>query len=405
MAIGGAVTLAVWATPRFGLHAVAIEKAANPSRDPDVTGSISSHVKTWPADAALASAMALPGGPAATAAPASTAAVSTGAAAAELRVDEANLPDSRPPRHTENPVRLAVALPADGVKESPLLAEPPFAAPIECAASPACIDDYLWSLYERTPKVDTNRETERVKRTVKRKGKLRTILATITKYVLGDFTWKDPAAAEKASMPLKDYVIGGMDPGFKRKLYHGLRAIEDAGFMPGITSAFRDDYRQGIAAGNKAASDSSYHGGSRRGGYGHGLAADIVSVKGATRLERVAASEEMWKWIDAHDHEIGIGRPYRDRDPPHVGAIDGREYVQKRAVSKQREAFHKRAPAVRTQARKHSAAAGVTTAVAAPAVAKPAVARQAVARQAVAKPATPEKPSKVSSLDPAGRRD
>jgi hypothetical protein len=53
-----------------------------------------------------------------------------------------------------------------------------------------------------------------------------------------------------------------------------------------ITSGFRDDYRQELANGNKAAPDSSYHGGSRRGGYGHGLAADLVSVKGDTRAER-----------------------------------------------------------------------------------------------------------------------
>ena len=100
--------------------------------------------------------------------------------------------------------------------------------------------------------------------------------------------------------------------------------------MPGITSAFRDDYRQGIASGNKAASDSSYHGGSRRGGYGHGLAVDLVSVKGETRMERYASSEELWKWIDAHEKELGIGRPYLDRDPPHVGPIDGKEYADKR---------------------------------------------------------------------------
>jgi hypothetical protein len=83
-------------------------------------------------------------------------------------------------------------------------------------------------------------------------------------------------------MSLKDYVIGGMDRDFKRKLYDALHAMEDAGFSPGITSAFRDDYRQGLARGNKAAADSSYHGGSRRGGYGHGVAADLVSVKGET---------------------------------------------------------------------------------------------------------------------------
>jgi hypothetical protein len=121
-----------------------------------------------------------------------------------------------------------------------------------------------------------------------------------------------------------------LDRGFKLKLYHSLRAMDDAGLMPGITSAFRDDYRQSIASGNKAASDSSYHGGSRRGGYGHALAADVVSVKGENRTQRNASSEELWKWIDAHEKELGIGRPYLDRDPPHVAPIDGREYADKR---------------------------------------------------------------------------
>src|SRR5262249_10402052 len=200
----------------------------------------------------------------------------------------------------------------------------------ECSGVETCIDEYLWSLYERTPKVDTYKVTEQIKEKVKKKGKTRTVTKTITKVVVGDFTWKDPNAAEKASMALKDYVIGGMDRGFKSKLYHALRAMDAAGFMPGITSGFRDDYRQSIASGNKAASDSSYHGGSRRGGYGHGLAADIVSVKGETRLERLASSEELWKWIDAHETELGIGRPYLDRDPPHVGPIDGKEFADKR---------------------------------------------------------------------------
>ena len=91
-----------------------------------------------------------------------------------------------------------------------------------------------------------------------------------------------------------------------------------------------DDYRQAIASGNKAASDSSYHGGSRRGGYGHGLAADLISVKGETRLQRFASTIELWKWIDARENELGIGRPYLNRDPPHVGPIDGKEYADKR---------------------------------------------------------------------------
>ena len=172
--------------------------------------------------------------------------------------------------------------------------------------------------------------TEQIKTTVKKKGKTRTVTKTVITYVVADFTWKDPIAAQRAGMSLKDYVIGGMDRGFKLKLYPALRAMDDAGLMPGITSAFRDDYRQSIATGNKAASDSSYHGGSRRGGYGHGLAVDLVSVKGDTRLQRSASSEELWKWIDAHEKELGIGRPYLDRDPPHVGPIDGKEYTDKR---------------------------------------------------------------------------
>ena len=105
-------------------------------------------------------------------------------------------------------------------------------------------------------------------------------------------------------------------------------AAEQAGLSPGITSAFRDNYRQAIASGQKAATDRSYHGGSFRGGYGHGLAADVVSVQGDTRDERWASSEKLWKWIDAHGNEFGIGRPYLDRDPPHVAPIDGNEYAK-----------------------------------------------------------------------------
>jgi hypothetical protein len=151
-----------------------------------------------------------------------------------------------------------------------------------------------------------------------------------TTFVDEDFTWKDPKAAEKAGMSLMEYVIAGMDRDFKLKLYHALRAMDDAGLSPGITSAFRDDYRQSLASGVKAATDRSYHGGSFRGGYGHGLAADIVSVRGETRAERLTSSESLWKWIDAHGNEFGIGRPYLDRDPPHVAPIDGKEYADHR---------------------------------------------------------------------------
>ena len=41
----------------------------------------------------------------------------------------------------------------------------------------------------------------------------------------------------------------------------------------------------------------------------------------------------MWKWIDAHGKEYGIGRPYLDKDPPHIAPIDGKEYADKRGLN------------------------------------------------------------------------
>jgi hypothetical protein len=192
--------------------------------------------------------------------------------------------------------------------------------------------------------------------TVKRKGKLRTVTRSFTRLVDADFTWKDPKAAERSGMPMMDYVIGGMDRGFKLKLFRALYAAEAAGLQPGITSAFRDDYRQSIASGLKAASNRSYHGGSLRGGYGHGLAADIVSVNGTTRAKRWVSTEALWKWVDANGKQFGIGRPYLDRDPPHVGPIEGKEYASRRGGAKaavadvkkrDRQAAHVKRPAAK----------------------------------------------------------
>ncbi len=204
----------------------------------------------------------------------------------------------------------------------------------ECLVVDICVDRYLWTLYQRTPKEDSIKELERRNVTVKRKGKMVTVARTFTKLVDEDFGWKDPKAAARAGMSIMDYVIGGMDRRFKLKLFHTLHAAEAAGLSPGITSAFRDDYRQSIASGLKAASNRSYHGGSSRGGYGHGLAADIVSVQGETRDQRWASSEKLWKWVDAHGKEFGIGRPYLGRDPPHVAPVDGQEYAAHNRGSK-----------------------------------------------------------------------
>lgn len=207
----------------------------------------------------------------------------------------------------------------------------------ECFAMDACIDRYLWAIYQRTPKEDSIKVEDHRAVTVKRKRKMITVMRSFTKLVDEDFAWKDPKAAEHANMTLMDYVIGGMDRSFKQKLFHMLLAAEAAGLSPGITSAFRDDYRQEIASGLKAASNRSYHGGSLRGGYGHGMAADIVSTKGDNRAQRWASSEVLWKWVDANGKALGIGRPYLDRDPPHVGPIDGAEYISKRGVATDRK--------------------------------------------------------------------
>jgi len=219
----------------------------------------------------------------------------------------------------------------------------------ECLVVEPCIDQYLWKLYERAPKVDAIAVHEQRKVRIKRRGKMVTVTRTFTRRVDQDFTWKDPKAAERAGMSMMDYVIGGMDKTFKLKLFHTLHAAEQAGLHPGITSAFRDDYRQGIASGLKAAVDRSYHGGSYRGGYGRGVAADIVSVKGANRAQRWVSTDKLWKWVDEHGKEFGIGRPYLNRDPPHVAPIDGKEYVSRRGVAKTQEAEAKDVEAKRSK--------------------------------------------------------
>jgi hypothetical protein len=296
------------------------------------------------------------------------------AAVAVTTPDSPPMSNSSPAQEAEaRPVQVATANASDSVETEappPSDAARPTDAPDECLVD-MCIDEYLWSLYERTPKQDCIKESEQKKVTVKKNGKTRTVTKTITKIVDEDFTWKDPKAAEKAGMSMKDYVIGGMDHGFRLRLYHTLRALDAAGLMPGITSAFRDDYRQSLAKGLKAANDRSYHGGSFRGGYGHGLAADLVSVRGATRLERMASSDELWRWIDAHGKDYGLGRPYLDHDPPHVAPIDGTEYVNHHHASTQH---------AKANAKKH----------------------HRLAEHGAAKHARAARPSKVSYLTPQG---
>jgi hypothetical protein len=147
------------------------------------------------------------------------------------------------------------------------------------------IDGYLWEVYQRAP---------------------------IKKDSSGDFTWKDPAAANRMGLSLQDYVIGGMDPGFREQLYNAGRAMDADGIHWSMLSAFRDDYRQRLAAGFKARVGNSLHGGSRRtGGYGRGRAVDVTAAEGTN-------PEDVWKWIDAHGAKYGLSRPMPSNDPAHI---------------------------------------------------------------------------------------
>jgi hypothetical protein len=148
------------------------------------------------------------------------------------------------------------------------------------------VDAYLWEVYRRAP---------------------------VKKDSTGDFTWKDVAAAKRVNLSMKAYVIGGMDPDFREQLYHAGRAMDAAGIRWSMLSAFRDDYRQRIASGLKAATGNSLHGGSARtGGYGHGQAVDVTIADGD--------DSTVWHWLDAHGTKYGLYRPLPGADPAHVQA-------------------------------------------------------------------------------------
>jgi hypothetical protein len=146
------------------------------------------------------------------------------------------------------------------------------------------VNQYLWGVYQRS--------------TIKWDGS-------------GDFTWKDVAAAARLGMTLGDYVIRGMDGDFRELLYRAGLEMDAAGIHWTILSAFRDDYRQGLASGYKARLGDSLHGGSyTTGGYGHGCAVDIADTAGKSRV--------LWTWLDSNAARLGLERPLAGLDPPHV---------------------------------------------------------------------------------------
>jgi hypothetical protein len=153
------------------------------------------------------------------------------------------------------------------------------------------IDEYLWSVYQRS---GTKRDST------------------------GDFTWKDEAAAARLGLLTKEYVIGGMDWDFRELLYDLGHAMDADGINWTFLSAFRDDYRQGIASGFKAHRGYSFHGGSvATGGYGHGCAADLAGSDGPD------SSDVVWRWLDQHGEQFRIHRPMRQSDPAHIQPFGG----------------------------------------------------------------------------------
>jgi hypothetical protein len=155
------------------------------------------------------------------------------------------------------------------------------------ALEPESVDGYLFAAYRRLPQ--------------KRDAS-------------GDFTWKDPAAAQRFGLPLDRYVIGGMDPDFKELVYAAGKRMDADGVKWSILAGFRDDWRQQIASGFKASAQNSCHGGSRAvGGYGNGRCIDVSAAEGPAAA--------VYAWIDGIGRKFGLSRPMPGADPPHVATV------------------------------------------------------------------------------------
>jgi hypothetical protein len=133
----------------------------------------------------------------------------------------------------------------------------------------------------------------------------------------GDFSWKDGAAAERAERTVCDYAINGMHPDLREALYALGHKADEAGINWSMLSAFRDDYRQSIASGFKAEPCGSWHGGScKTKGWGDGRAADLwIADANGYPIEDAAPLLDL---IDKLGPSLGLSRPLRGADPPHV---------------------------------------------------------------------------------------
>jgi hypothetical protein len=183
--------------------------------------------------------------------------------------------------------RMALAAPETGQEEGHLLS--PLGDKFEFAGD-SDLDKYLCSVYRRMPhKIDG----------------------------AGDFSWKDAAAASRSLRTVCDYAINGMHSDLRESLYALGHHADEAGIKWSFLSAFRDDYRQGIASGFKASSCGSLHGGSCRTlGWGDGRAADLwISDRNGYPAESASSLLEL---IDRLGPSLGLFRPMPGIDPSHV---------------------------------------------------------------------------------------
>jgi hypothetical protein len=176
------------------------------------------------------------------------------------------------------------------IRQREILACPLIGAGHEWAPGSSLVDEYLCGVYWRMPrKIDDS----------------------------GDFTWKDAAAAARVQRTVCEYVIGGMHRELREQLYVLGHQADEAGINWSFLSAFRDDYRQSIAAGFKAERCQSLHGGScRTKGWGDGQAADLWVAD--ENGDPAGDAQLLLELIDRVGRSLGLSRPMPGADPPHV---------------------------------------------------------------------------------------
>ncbi len=195
----------------------------------------------------------------------------------------------------------------------------PIPGPQQCN-SPQAVFKILSEQYDRTEKIDTVEVQVRARTKHHR---------AVYREEDGDFTWKDIEAGERRGESPEQFAIGNIEPDFAERLCRLVEVGKLEGYEFGITRGFADEYRQHIATGKKAADDKSYHGSRPELGPGHGEAVDIVSL-GDDRADVLHNNDRVWAYIDRYGpKEFGVGRPYGDNDSPHVGPVDGEEYLTK----------------------------------------------------------------------------